>query len=430
MNSVICAVAVMTVLCLFKVNVLISMMIGALAGGAAGGISITETMKILIGGMGANAETALSYILLGTVAVAIRESNLVKILARSINRRLGRNRKILILLIASLGCLSQNLIPIHIAYIPILIPPLLGVINLLKIDRKALSCALTFSVKFPYVALPVGYGLIFHGIIKDSMEQNNMKISLQEVSRSMLIPGLAMILGLLTAVFFSYSKERVYKINDEKSKKDDEKMHFTRREIFTLFSVASAFVIQIITGSLPLGALFCIVIMMITRVIKFGRADEIIGEGIKMMGFVAFMMLVAAGFAAVINATGAVKSLVGESARLIGGNKILGIIIMLLIGLLVTMGIGTSFGTVPILATIYVPLGSSIGLSARAIACVLGVAGALGDAGSPASDSTLGPTSGLNADGQHDHISDTCIPTFLHFNIPLLIFGTLTAFLL
>jgi predicted histidine transporter YuiF (NhaC family) len=46
---------------------------------------------------------------------------------------------------------------------------------------------------------------------------------------------------------------------------------------------------------------------------------------------------------------------------------------------------------------------------------------------SPASDTTLGPTSGLNADGQHDHIFDTCVPTFLHFNIPLMIVSIVVA---
>ena len=45
----------------------------------------------------------------------------------------------------------------------------------------------------------------------------------------------------------------------------------------------------------------------------------------------------------------------------------------------------------------------------------------LGDAGSPASDTTLGPTAGLNADGQHNHIWDTCVPTFLIYNIPIII---------
>ena len=103
---------------------------------------------------------------------------------------------------------------------------------------------------------------------------------------------------------------------------------------------------------------------------------------------------------------------------------------MLLIGLGVTMGIGTSFGTVPILATIYVPLGVQLGFSPLAIASLIGTAGALGDAGSPASDSTLGPTAGLNVDGQHDHIWDTCVPTFLHYNIPLIIFGTIAAMVL
>nr|WP_253688111.1 MULTISPECIES: Na+/H+ antiporter NhaC family protein [unclassified Treponema] len=45
-----------------------------------------------------------------------------------------------------------------------------------------------------------------------------------------------------------------------------------------------------------------------------------------------------------------------------------------------------------------------LGFNPAAIVCLLGTAGALGDAGSPASDSTIGPTAGLNADGQHDHI--------------------------
>jgi len=58
---------------------------------------------------------------------------------------------------------------------------------------------------------------------------------------------------------------------------------------------------------------------------------------------------------------------------------------------------------------------------------IVGVAAALGDAGSPASDSTLGPTSGLNMDGKHDHIWDSVVPTFIHYNIPLLVFGWIAA---
>lgn len=71
-----------------------------------------------------------------------------------------------------------------------------------------------------------------------------------------------------------------------------------------------------------------------------------------------------------------------------------------------------------------------MGFSPMAIASLVGLAGALGDAGSPASDSTLGPTSGPNADGQYDHIWDTCVPTFLHCNIPLIIFGVIATLIL
>jgi len=71
-----------------------------------------------------------------------------------------------------------------------------------------------------------------------------------------------------------------------------------------------------------------------------------------------------------------------------------------------------------------------MGLSSLAIAALVGTAGALGDAGSPASDSTLGPTAGLNADGRHDHIRGSVLPTFLHFNVPLILFGWLAVILL
>ena len=103
---------------------------------------------------------------------------------------------------------------------------------------------------------------------------------------------------------------------------------------------------------------------------------------------------------------------------------------MMIIGMLVTIGIGTSFGTIPVLAAIFVPICASLGFSPLATAALIGTSGAIGDAGSPASDSTLGPTSGLNVDGQHHHIWDTCVPTFIHYNIPLFICGIIAALVL
>lgn len=103
---------------------------------------------------------------------------------------------------------------------------------------------------------------------------------------------------------------------------------------------------------------------------------------------------------------------------------------MYIVGLIVTLGIGSSFATIPIIAALFIPLGSSLGLDNMALIALVGTAAALGDSGSPASDSTLGPTAGLNVDGQHDHIRDTCIPNFLFYNVPLMIFGTIAAMVL
>lgn len=431
-NPVVIAVIVMMVLCLLKINILIAIMISGIVGGIIGGLGLQNTISILISGMGGNAETALSYILLGTLAAAITSTSIVELLAVKLQKWLKNKKALFVLIIAFIGCFSQNAIPVHIAYIPILIPPLLVVMNKMKLDRRAMACGLTFSVKWPYVAFPAGFGLIFHGIISDSMTQNGLQFNKMDVWKAMALPGAGMILGLFIAVFFSYRKPREYKTveADIKSENEVKNIKFTSREWFTLLAIAAAFVTQILSGSMPLGGLVGILILLVTRVIKVKDADQTMAEGIKLMGFIAFVMLVAAGFAEVIKATKAVDALVVSSANLIGGSKLLGAIIMLLIGLGITMGIGTSFGTIPVIATIYVPLGMKLGFSPMAIACLLGTAGALGDAGSPASDSTLGPTAGLNADGQHDHIWDTCVPTFLHYNIPLMIFATIAAMFL
>ena len=145
---------------------------------------------------------------------------------------------------------------------------------------------------------------------------------------------------------------------------------------------------------------------------------------------IGFIMISAQGFAEVIQTTGHIDSLVVTSAEIFAGSKGLAAMAMLLVGLLVTIGIGSSFSTLPIIASIYVPICIAMGFSPAATVALIGAAGALGDAGSPASDSTLGPTMGLNVDGQHNHIYDSVIPTFIHFNIPLLIFGWIAAMVL
>ena len=432
-NPVLVSVLVMSVLCILKVNILIAIMIAALVAGFMAGMPIGDTMSSLIGGMGGNSETALSYILLGALAFAIHESGLAAKLSRKIESVLGKNGKILIFTLAFIACFSQNLIPVHIAFIPILIPPLLGLFNELKIDRRAVACALTFGLKTPYIMIPAGFGLIFHRIIADQMVQNGMPITISEIWRALFIPGLGMFLGLLVAVLISYRKPREYTQTSYDLSETPEAVvdkSFTKAHAGAMLGAFAAFGIQLLTKSLPLGALVGLMIMLAFGTFKFNNFDNTINNGIYMMGFIAFVMLIAAGYGSLLRETKGVEALVTASASILGDSKLMAAIVMLTLGLIITMGIGTSFGTIPILATIYVPLCLHLGFSPAATACLIGVAGALGDAGSPASDSTLGPTAGLNVDGQHDHIWDTCVPTFLHYNIPLMIFGTVAALIL
>ncbi|MGP2528124.1 Na+/H+ antiporter family protein [Acidaminococcus sp. LBK-2] len=428
-NPIVVSVIVMSVLCLLKMNVLFAILIAAIVAGATGGLAIDKTVSILIGGMGGNSETALSYILLGTLAVAIGRSGLADIAARKITKIVGNKKAAFVFLIAFVSCFSQNLIPVHIAFIPILIPPLLVVMNHMKLDRRAVACALTFGLKAPYVSLPVGFGLLFMTIIKDQMVANNVQVTISDVSSVMWIGGASMLVGLILSTIF-YSRDREYK--DLPIMGQDEKAGETEMNADcwkALAGAVAAFVAQLYFKSLPIGAMCGLLVMLVTGSIKWNKMDDMVSGGVQMMGFIAFVMLVAAGYANVLRETHSVEALVMATTAVIN-TKLSGAILMLAVGLLITMGIGTSFGTIPVVASIYIPMGLKLGFSIPSIILLIGIAAALGDAGSPASDSTLGPTSGLNADGQHNHIWDTCVPTFIFFDVTLFIGGVIGAMIL
>ncbi|TLD80348.1 sodium:proton antiporter [Helicobacter sp. MIT 11-5569] len=430
-NPVVISIIVMGVLCLARLNVLLAILISALVAGILGGLGIEKSISILISGMAGNLETALSYILLGALASAIAQTNLTTILIHYIAKFVQNRRLMFCLSLAFFACFSQNLIPVHIAFIPILIPPLIPLMNRLKIDRRAVACALTFGLKAPYVSFGAGFGLIFHTILRDQLNQNGVQVDLNDVASVMWIGGTCMFVGLLLGIFVFYRKPREYQ-NTYLSKKEMEnleKPNMQRKDFAVLLGAIIAFVVQLWIGSLPLGGLCGLVVMVLLGGIAWGEIDSVMENGFKMMAFIAFVMLVAAGFGAVLKETGAITTLVDYVATLTQG-KLLGAFMMLLVGLFITLGIGTSFGTIPIIAAIYCPLALTLGFSPAAIILLVGIAGALGDAGSPASDSTLGPTSGLNIDKQHNHIWDTCVPTFLMYNIPLILGGTLAAVVL
>ena len=439
MNAVIVSVMLMLILSLARMHVMLAMIIAAMVAGLVGGLDVKQTLDAFNTGIGSGAGIALSYALLGGFAVAISLSGLPQHLADIILKKLNvetsenkvfllRNAVLMMLLIAAIS--SQNLIPIHIAFIPILVPPLLMVMTKLQVDRRLIACVLTFGLITPYMFLPIGFGNIYlHKILLGRVAEAGLDITNVSVIKAMTIPALGMLCGLLIA-FISYGKKRQYDPVEIPTNIQPPNEKNTTAFAVAIVAIFITFLIQLYTGSMVVGAMAGFLVFTATGVVDWNKSEGVMADGIKMMASIGFIMISAAGFAEVLEQTGHISLLVESSASWLANNKPLAILILLLVGLVLTLGIGSSFSTIPIIAAIYVPLCLQLGLSPLAIVSLVGTAGALGDAGSPASDSTLGPTAGLNVDGQHNHMRDTVVPTFLHYNLPLLAAGWAAAMVL
>ncbi|GAA5013565.1 Na+/H+ antiporter NhaC family protein [Acinetobacter puyangensis] len=482
MNAVVVAIAVMFALSLARVSVVLTLVVSAIIGGLVAGLSLSDTVQAFNAGLGDGAEVALAYAVLGAFALALSKSGLPDLLAHKLIGILGMEAsqnqatKVKYLLLGILlisAIFSQNLIPVHIAFIPVLVPPLLKVMNHLKLDRRAAACVLTLGLVGTYIFLPVGFGAIFlEQILMGNINKIGAAYGLH-VDRWMMPAGMAisvlgMVIGTLFAVFVTYRKPRIYQdreikpvttidldkplrataqdeqhqqahLQNDTLQQDAEELKQEAQDVpkiskkvmlMAILAIVLTLAAQLYSGSMILGGLVGFAILSTAGIFKWQQADDVFVQGMRMMALVGFIMISAAGFASVMTHTGDINQLVNGVVHLIGDNHALAAFLMLFIGLFVTIGIGSSFSSVPVLAVIYVPLCVQFGFSPLATVALIGTAAALGDAGSPASDSTLGPTAGLGVDGQHDHIWDTVVPTFIHFNIPLLIFGWIAAMIL
>ncbi|AQP43821.1 Na+/H+ antiporter family protein [Tessaracoccus flavus] len=449
MNAVVVSVIVMLALSVARVHVVLALFLGALTGGLLAGLGLEATMVAFQDGLAGGAKIALSYALLGAFAMAVAHSGLPQLLANWLITRLDADdmttsQKVrawakwgMIGGILAMAVMSQNLIPVHIAFIPLLIPPLLVIMSRLRLDRRAMACVLTFGLVTTYMFLPIGFGKIFlTDILYGNIISSGLDVSDVPVMSAMGIPALGMLIGLIVALTVTYRRPRDYN-PDAAIDTDAPTVIRTKNIVIALIAIVASFTIQTWltlidsqADSLLVGALAGLCLFIITGAVKWTDADAVFTGGMRMMALIGLIMIAAQGFAAVMQATGQIAPLVEGVAGAFAGNRAVGALAMLFVGLLVTMGIGSSFSTLPIIAAIYVPLCAALGFSPVATVSIIGTAGALGDAGSPASDSTLGPTAGLNADGQHDHMRDTVIPTFLHFNLPLLAAGWVAAMVL
>lgn len=223
MNSVLIAVLVMLILAISRVHVVLALFIGALVGGLLGGLGFDGTLVAFQEGLSGGARIALSYALLGAFAMAVAQSGLPQLLANKIigavtgkdpeenAKAVGVVKWSLLGGFTLMAVLSQNLIPVHIAFIPLIVPPLLVVMNKLNIDRRAAACALTFGLVTTYMFIPLGFGSIFlNDILLGNIEMAGMDTGGINILQAMGIPAAGMFIGLLIALFFSYRKPRTY----------------------------------------------------------------------------------------------------------------------------------------------------------------------------------------------------------------------------
>ena len=444
-NPVLISVAVMLILSALRLNVVFALVISATAGGFIAGMDGNAIMNAFNSGLTNGAKIAFSYAMLGAFSIAISRSGMTELLAKMLFKRLNKETtprnilffKYMLLAILTLAAISsQNVIPVHIAFIPVLIPPMLSLFDKLRLDRRAVACILTFGLITPYMFMPFGFGQIYlNEILIKGICSSGLAVTADMAPRAMLIPALGMVAGLLIAVFISYRKPRKYNAvaaqeAENECCKASEVQIKPLNVIAGTVAIAVALAGQIWLDSLVIAALAGVLVFVIAGVISMRDTQDVFTKGVYLMGGIGIVMIAANGFAGVLKATGTIDTLVKLLASGIGDQKGLAIFFMLFIGLVITMGIGSSFSTVPLIAAIYVPLCIKLGISPLATIAIVGVAGALGDAGSPVSESVLGPTAGLNADGQHDHIYDSTIPTFIHYNLPLLAAGWIAGMVL
>ena len=136
LNPVVFSVILMCILCLCKLNVMFSLIIACFVGGLMGGMSVSDISSTMLAGFSNNAEAALAYILLGTFASCLAYTGLADIFAKRVAQAIRGSKLKLFLLILIFSIISQTIIPIHTAYIPILIPPMLAMMNEMKMDRR------------------------------------------------------------------------------------------------------------------------------------------------------------------------------------------------------------------------------------------------------------------------------------------------------
>lgn len=432
-NPVFASVVIMLVLCVLHVNVYLAIIIAAVICGLMGGAPLTEIISLFASGISSHGENAIIFIILAAIASAIVASGMSDAMAPRVSKILGQRPWLLLVGLIIIAALCETVITFGATFVFIIIPPLLTVFNRYSVDRRKVATAIMCGLQIGYVCIPIGYGAVFQDMVAGVMSDCGIEITYLEVAVTTWPIFLAMVVAAVVVAVI-YRKPRTYTPvpgitapAETDGAQTDELPPWEFKHTMGIVAAFATPVVQLITGSIVLGGLTALALILIFRVASIKSLDEHIYKGMKDVAAVVFVMAAGTGYANVSNAYGDVNGLVNSIVNMLGSSKLVGAFAMLVLGLIVTLGIGTSWGAVPIVGIIMVPMGLQMGFSVPAISMLICAAAVLGDAGSPASDQALLPTATLNLDGQHDHIWDTCVPSFICCNVPIIVLGTICA---
>ena len=436
-NAILISISLLLLLSFFRLNIIAALIFSAFIIPLFSALSFEETWILFQQGLTNSVTLAFSYALIGGFAYLLLKSGFIDYVLHYFIQDLDQKpnnkmKSILLSIIIIASILSQNILPIHVAIIPILIPPLLYYLNTINIDRRAISCSLSFGLVTSYMLLPFGFGeLFFYDIVVKQVQANGVMINTPiNMFKIMFLPALGMLLGLTIAIFYTYKNKRQYTINQSQKKLYTPQLSFIEKS--KLMMVFIVFIsIQLITKSIALAALVGVLILCIGNKKEWQENNDVFLFGTQNMAAVGVIMMVASGYAEVIKHSGELGQLIETALEISAHYSVyFSLFAMLIIGLFLTIGIGSSFATVPIIALFFVPICLHLQLNVDVILCLIASSAILGDTGSPASEVTLVTSSILNTNNEHQHIKDTVIPTFIHFNVPLLIFALLSCAIL
>jgi predicted histidine transporter YuiF (NhaC family) len=435
-NPVFGGVAVMLLFSLLRAHITIALLLGALCAGLLGGMTLPEILVSFQSGLAPGAAIAVNYALLGAFVCSLADAGLVEWALRHLlptNREKIFSRWRILLSLTAIALFCKNLVPVHIAFIPILVPPLLAPMARLGLDRRAVSCGLVCGLVSSYVAFPIGFGHIFLcDILVKNLRINGLSITTADAYRSVVIPIACAAVGLAVAFLISYGRRRTYDLGPIRALVTPEQPRPSRRRLAgAAFALVAILVVQLLTNNNILAGIVAgILTLWITGTVKRSRMDRLSQDGIRMMAPIATIMIIANGFSSVLRATGGMDGLGAALSMTVGGSRPLAAFLMLAIGTFTAAGTGSSFATIPVVAAIYVPLCISLGFSPSATAAIVAFSAVPGDPASPVSNSNNAISAGLSADGQFDHLRDCVLPSLLHCALPYFIGGWIAAMVL